>query len=112
MPSEFYCFGCHKSETAKFLVFSQVSANVDLTPVHNMEQERLCGDIDPRLKRRPSLKGASRSVILEGNAKLHKKMEVVTVRNMGKKVQAIKARNAQVDRQSKLESTGMNTLAC
>ena len=67
---EFYWFGGYSANEVDYPVFNQIEANIDLTPVHNMQQERACGDIDSRLKTRPNLNVASRAMLLQGPEKL------------------------------------------
>ena len=51
----------------QYPVFEQcrVGGDIDRTPVNNIEQERQCGDIDNRLKKKSSLNAYSRGAILK-----------------------------------------------
>ena len=85
---EFYCFGGYSANEVDYPVFNQIEANIDLTPVHNIQQERACGDIDSRLKTRANLNVASRAMLLKGTEKL--RTDEFDFRNKHKEVQAIK----------------------
>ena len=64
---KYYGFGSQPSE---YTVFSQVVGNVDDTPVNNLQEERQCGDIDHRLKKKANLEAASRGAIFKSTSKL------------------------------------------
>ena len=56
---------------AKFPVFEQTTdCNFDNTPVNNIYEERSCGEIDQRLKKKSSLEAASRGMILKAPVRL------------------------------------------
>ena len=82
---KYYGFGAERPE---YPVFEQAE-NVDLAPVNNLQQERQCGDIDHRLKKKQNLDTASRGVVLKGTSKLRKEVEF-DFHKMGEAVKLIK----------------------
>ena len=61
-----YNFGDYPKE---YLVFDQCG-NIDNTPVHNLQMERQCGEIDYRLKKMANLDAVSRDMINKHSYKL------------------------------------------
>ena len=55
-------------------IYRQITdgGNINDTPTNNLEQERQCGDVDYRLKKKGSLNAVSRDIILNQTAHLRK----------------------------------------
>ena len=67
---KYYDFGEFATE---YYVFNQCD-NIDLTPVHNLQMERQCGDTDQRLKKKPNIETVSRGIILKQTQNLRKEI--------------------------------------
>ena len=65
---KYYNFGEFATE---YHVFDQCE-NIDLTPVHNLQMERQCGDTDQRLKKKPNINTVSRGTVLKETKFLRK----------------------------------------
>ena len=48
--------------------------NIDLTPVHNLQMERQCGDTDQRLKKKPNIETVSKGTILKDTQNLREEI--------------------------------------
>ena len=55
-------------------IYRQITdgGNINDTPTNNLEQERQCGDVDYRLKKKGSLNAVSRDIILNQTTHLRK----------------------------------------
>lgn len=100
---KYYDFGEFATE---YHVFNQCE-NIDLTPVHNLQMERQCGDTDQRLKKKPNIETVSRGTILKETQSLRKEVssQYRSLESVVKVMDEIKA--TWKERQLELEIVGL-----
>ena len=106
-----YGFG-EGANDPEFPVFEQITGDgdIDSTPINNLEQERQCGDIDHRLKKKASLNASSRGAVLKGTLKLIDDSDRNFRRMSNKTVQNIRVLKAQwSERQLTLKQAGLTS---
>ena len=104
---KYYGFGDYPEE---YPVFEQVSGggDIDNTPVNNLEMERMCGDLDNRLKKKSNLDAVSRGVVLKGTHKLLPELpDFHMMRPVVKRIQRIKVEWSE--RQKELRARGLTS---
>ena len=99
-----YDFGNYPRE---YLVFDQCE-DIDNTPVHNLQMERQCGDIDHRLKQKANINVVNRGTILKNTENLRGSTPSKEFRKMGPVFEDLSEIKHEWNvRQKELESFGL-----